>query len=114
MLTYHNLLQASDPSTATLAGLLGVVLGPVTGEVGIDCSPISVIAIASGNACSAQAVCCTNNSYVSDLTICSVHERSIIITHHLCRAPSFPPAASPSSFEHVVVVESRLSKESLF
>ncbi|TFK93317.1 fungal hydrophobin, partial [Polyporus arcularius HHB13444] len=55
--------SASDPSTATLAGLLGVVLGSVTGQVGLDCTPISVVSIASGNACSAQAVCCTNNSY---------------------------------------------------
>ena len=46
-------------------GLLGIVLDGVTAQVGLTCSPISVIGVGSGSACSAQAVCCENNSVVS-------------------------------------------------
>ncbi|TFK37460.1 fungal hydrophobin-domain-containing protein [Crucibulum laeve] len=51
----------SNPVTLLL-GLLGVVVGSLTGQVGVTCSPISVIGI-GGNSCSAQAVCCSNNSF---------------------------------------------------
>ncbi|KAF9038662.1 fungal hydrophobin-domain-containing protein [Panaeolus papilionaceus] len=53
---------ATSSSIAGLLGLLGVVVGSVTGLVGVTCSPISVVGI-SGNSCSAQPVCCTNNSF---------------------------------------------------
>ncbi|KAF9558277.1 fungal hydrophobin [Agrocybe pediades] len=51
----------SDPVTALL-GLLGIVLQDVTALVGLGCSPLSVIGI-GGNSCTAQPVCCTNNSF---------------------------------------------------
>ncbi|KDR84222.1 hypothetical protein GALMADRAFT_236905 [Galerina marginata CBS 339.88] len=54
--------SASSPSVASLLTLLGVVVGSVTGQVGVTCSPISVIGVA-GNSCSAQPVCCSNNSF---------------------------------------------------
>jgi hypothetical protein len=47
---------------ASLLGLLGIALGSVTGLVGLTCSPLSIIG-AGGNSCSAQPVCCTNNSF---------------------------------------------------
>ncbi|KAF4618850.1 hypothetical protein D9613_009768 [Agrocybe pediades] len=58
-----NSVQAanSDPVTALL-GLLGVVIGDITALVGLGCSPLSVIGI-GGNSCTAQPVCCTNNSF---------------------------------------------------
>ncbi|KIP08222.1 hydrophobin [Phlebiopsis gigantea 11061_1 CR5-6] len=46
----------------TLEGLLGVVLGDVTGLLGLGCSPISVVGVGSGNACTASPVCCSNNA----------------------------------------------------
>ncbi|KAJ3794693.1 hydrophobin 2 [Lentinula aff. detonsa] len=52
---------ASSAGAAALLGLLGIVLQDVNVLVGITCSPISVIGI-SGNSCSAQAVCCQDNS----------------------------------------------------
>ncbi|KAF9558360.1 fungal hydrophobin [Agrocybe pediades] len=58
----NSVQSASSSSVAGLLGLLGVVVGSVTGLVGVTCSPISVIGIA-GNSCSAQPVCCTNNSF---------------------------------------------------
>ncbi|KAF8884851.1 fungal hydrophobin-domain-containing protein [Infundibulicybe gibba] len=42
--------------------LLGVVVGALTGQVGVTCSPISAIGL-GGNSCSAQPVCCSNNSF---------------------------------------------------
>ncbi|GLB42272.1 putative hydrophobin [Lyophyllum shimeji] len=58
----NSVQQASDPAVGLLAGLLGIVLGPITGQVGLTCNPISVIGV-GGNSCSAQPVCCTGNSF---------------------------------------------------
>ncbi|KAI0371976.1 hypothetical protein BV20DRAFT_941118, partial [Pilatotrama ljubarskyi] len=52
-----------------LLGLLGIVLGDITGLIGLGCSPISVVGVGSGNACSANAVCCENNSVGGLLSI---------------------------------------------
>ncbi|KAF5348044.1 hypothetical protein D9758_010071 [Tetrapyrgos nigripes] len=58
-----NSVQSGSSSTATtLAGLLGIVIGDITAQVGITCTPISVIGV-GGNSCTAQPVCCTNNSF---------------------------------------------------
>ncbi|KAF8897799.1 hydrophobin-251 [Infundibulicybe gibba] len=58
-----NSAQAADSSSiAGLLSLLGIVVQDVTALVGVNCSPISVIGI-SGNSCSAQPVCCTDNSF---------------------------------------------------
>ncbi|KAF8915272.1 hydrophobin-251 [Mucidula mucida] len=53
--------SASDPSTSTLLGLLGIVLGDITAMVGLGCSPISLVGI-GGSSCSAHPVCCQNNA----------------------------------------------------
>ncbi|KAF9556927.1 fungal hydrophobin, partial [Agrocybe pediades] len=53
---------ASESSISALLGLLGIVVQDVTAVVGVTCSPISVIGI-GGNSCTAQPVCCTNNSF---------------------------------------------------
>ncbi|KAL7277103.1 hypothetical protein ACG7TL_008948 [Trametes sanguinea] len=53
---------ASDTSVSTILGLLGVVVQDLTASVGIQCSPLSVIGVGSGSACSATPVCCENNS----------------------------------------------------
>ncbi|KAH9939672.1 hydrophobin, partial [Epithele typhae] len=47
----------------TIAGLLGVALDGITGLVGLQCAPIGVIAIESGNACNQTPICCNNNTY---------------------------------------------------
>ncbi|KAF8159213.1 hydrophobin-263 [Crassisporium funariophilum] len=58
----NSVQQASNPVVGLLAGLLGIVLGPITGQVGLNCSPLTVIGV-GGNSCSAQPVCCTGNSF---------------------------------------------------
>ncbi|KAJ4465684.1 fungal hydrophobin-domain-containing protein [Lentinula edodes] len=52
---------SSDPIT-TILGLLGIVLQDLNVDVGLTCSPITVIG-ASGSSCSAKAVCCEDNSH---------------------------------------------------
>ena len=46
-------------------GLLGVVLEGIDALLGLDCSPITVIGVGTGNECSATTVCCQDNSVVS-------------------------------------------------
>ncbi|KAF8153770.1 fungal hydrophobin-domain-containing protein [Crassisporium funariophilum] len=53
---------ANSPAAAGLLALLGVVVQDVTALVGITCSPITAIGV-GGNSCSAQPVCCSNNSF---------------------------------------------------
>ncbi|TFK32936.1 fungal hydrophobin [Crucibulum laeve] len=54
--------KASSASVSKLLGLLGIVVDDVNALVGVTCSPITVIG-AGGNSCSAQSVCCSNNSF---------------------------------------------------
>ncbi|KAF5311084.1 hypothetical protein D9619_007793 [Psilocybe cf. subviscida] len=58
----NSLQAANSPAASNLLGPLGVVVGAVQGLVGITCSPLSAIAI-SGNSCTTQSACCTNNSF---------------------------------------------------
>ncbi|KAK7460516.1 hypothetical protein VKT23_009236 [Stygiomarasmius scandens] len=54
--------SATSPVVSLLLGLLGVVLGDLNLDVGLTCSPISVIGV-GGNSCTAQPVCCQNNNF---------------------------------------------------
>ncbi|KAF5365947.1 hypothetical protein D9758_006729 [Tetrapyrgos nigripes] len=51
-----------DYTALGLLGLLGVVVGDITAQVGVTCSPISAVGV-GGNSCTAQPVCCSNNSF---------------------------------------------------
>ncbi|KAJ3541452.1 hypothetical protein NM688_g6079 [Phlebia brevispora] len=54
--------SASSESASFLLGLLGIVLEDITALIGLDCSPISVIGVGSGSACTASPVCCSNTA----------------------------------------------------
>ncbi|PPQ70606.1 hypothetical protein CVT26_013205 [Gymnopilus dilepis] len=54
--------QSSTTLLSELSGLLGLVLPDITGLIGLSCSPLSILG-AGGNSCSAQPVCCTDNSF---------------------------------------------------
>ncbi|THU91476.1 fungal hydrophobin [Dendrothele bispora CBS 962.96] len=58
-----NSVQSADSkSVAGLLSLLGIVVQDVNALVGVTCSPISVIGV-GGDSCSANPVCCENNSF---------------------------------------------------
>ncbi|KAI0746819.1 fungal hydrophobin-domain-containing protein [Daedaleopsis nitida] len=58
----NSVSKASDPVSSLLLGLLGIVVEGVDVLLGLDCSPITVIGVGSGSACSANTVCCQNNN----------------------------------------------------
>ncbi|KAJ8518889.1 hypothetical protein ONZ45_g4118 [Pleurotus djamor] len=58
-----NSVQDSKSSVVSvLFALLGINAQGVTGQVGVTCSPITVIGAGSA-ACNAQTVCCDNNTF---------------------------------------------------
>ncbi|KAF5351085.1 hypothetical protein D9756_008354 [Leucocoprinus leucothites] len=59
--TVQSAKDSSGPLQALL-GLIGVNLADTTANIGVTCTPLSVIGV-SGNGCSAQSVCCENNSF---------------------------------------------------
>ncbi|KAE9407593.1 fungal hydrophobin [Gymnopus androsaceus JB14] len=59
---------ASSASAAKVLALLGIVLQDLTVDVGLTCDPITVIGVGSGS-CSAQAVCCQDNSHGTLISI---------------------------------------------
>ncbi|KAI0628863.1 hypothetical protein C8Q77DRAFT_1161891 [Trametes polyzona] len=60
-------MQAGSQSASALLGLLGIVVQDVNVLVGLNCSPISVIGVGTGDACSGTAVCCEDNSHLGTL-----------------------------------------------
>ncbi|KAL1947096.1 hypothetical protein VTO73DRAFT_14057 [Trametes versicolor] len=54
---------AGSAAVSTLLGLLGIVVQDANVLVGVTCSPITVVGVGSGGSCSAQAVCCSDNSH---------------------------------------------------
>ncbi|EPQ53159.1 fungal hydrophobin, partial [Gloeophyllum trabeum ATCC 11539] len=55
--------SAGAPGVTDLLGLLGIVVDGVDAMVGLNCNPISVIGAGGGASCSAQPVCCEDNSH---------------------------------------------------
>ncbi|KDR84005.1 hypothetical protein GALMADRAFT_54476 [Galerina marginata CBS 339.88] len=60
--------QADSPAASKIIALLGITVQDVTALVGLTCSPISVIGV-GGNSCTAQPVCCENNSFKGVIAI---------------------------------------------
>ena len=88
-----------------LLGLLGIVIDGVDALLGLECSPITIVGLGSGNACSANVVCCENNSIVSVYMVASPLSVSLTFSSS-CRAASSLSAASLSSFKAVVYIHS--------
>ncbi|KAI0777706.1 fungal hydrophobin [Trametes elegans] len=55
--------KAGSAAGAALLGLLGIVVQDVNVLLGVNCSPITVIGVGEGGSCSAQTVCCQDNSH---------------------------------------------------
>ncbi|TFK79367.1 fungal hydrophobin, partial [Polyporus arcularius HHB13444] len=60
---------ANSLGVGIILGLLGIVLQDLTALVGLDCSPITVIGVGTGNTCDANVVCCENNNVGGLLSI---------------------------------------------
>ncbi|KIK59441.1 hypothetical protein GYMLUDRAFT_44432 [Collybiopsis luxurians FD-317 M1] len=60
--------SASDPAAASALGLIGVVLQDLNVGVGLTCSPITGIG-ASLTSCNSQALCCTDDSHGSLISL---------------------------------------------
>ncbi|RPD65519.1 fungal hydrophobin [Lentinus tigrinus ALCF2SS1-7] len=54
--------KANSAAGSAFLGLLGIVLKDTNVLIGLDCSPITVVGVGSGNSCSASTVCCENNN----------------------------------------------------
>lgn len=61
-------IQSSSAAGSALLSLLGVALGDITGQIGLQCSPLSVVGVGS-EACGAHPVCCQNNNVVSPILL---------------------------------------------
>ncbi|KAF9043362.1 hydrophobin [Panaeolus papilionaceus] len=59
----NSLFEAEDEHITDLAALLGVATGAITGQAGLNCSPITLIGLGSGAKCTTQPVCCTDNKF---------------------------------------------------
>ncbi|KAI0641822.1 fungal hydrophobin-domain-containing protein [Trametes meyenii] len=59
--------QIADSHDKSIQGLLRSIVGldvsSITGMVGVQCSPITVIGAAGGGSCSSKPVCCEDNSH---------------------------------------------------
>lgn len=60
----NSVQMASSENAGLLLGLLGIILGTLDVLVGVTCSPITIIGGGSSS-CTAEPVCCENNSFVS-------------------------------------------------
>ncbi|RDX45725.1 fungal hydrophobin [Polyporus arcularius HHB13444] len=58
----ESLEDANSAAGSALLSVVGVALQGVIGQIGLKCSPLSVVGVGSGNACSSNAVCCQNNN----------------------------------------------------
>ncbi|KAM5537113.1 hypothetical protein V8D89_009259 [Ganoderma adspersum] len=58
----NSVQDSNSTAITTLLGLLGVSASDVTGQVGLECSPLTVIGAGVGSSCSQAPVCCQNNN----------------------------------------------------
>ncbi|KDQ62765.1 hypothetical protein JAAARDRAFT_30683, partial [Jaapia argillacea MUCL 33604] len=61
--------SASSPTAAGILKSIGVVVQDVNALVGLTCSPITAVGVGSGSSCTANPVCCTDNSWGSLISI---------------------------------------------
>ena len=57
--------QSNSTAGSTILAILGLNAQDVTGQIGLECSPVTVIGGAITSQCSQQPVCCQNNNIVS-------------------------------------------------
>ncbi|KAL1659198.1 hydrophobin 6 [Schizophyllum commune] len=55
--------KSSDIDRVLLSSMLGVDVGSITGLIGKNCSPVSVVGVGAGSTCDTQTVCCDGDSF---------------------------------------------------
>ncbi|KAE9394054.1 fungal hydrophobin [Gymnopus androsaceus JB14] len=63
----NSIQQATSSSCTSILGLLGLLISDPTVLVGLNCSPVTVVGGVS--TCSANAVCCEDNSHGGVISI---------------------------------------------
>ena len=58
-------MQSKSAAAAGILSVVGVGVQDVTGMIGLQCSPLTVVGVGAGSSCSQQPVCCQNNNVVS-------------------------------------------------
>ncbi|EIW52223.1 fungal hydrophobin [Trametes versicolor FP-101664 SS1] len=61
--------SGSSAAVAPILAALGVVLQDVNIPVGLSCSDITGVGVGGGNSCSANTVCCDDNSFGGLLSV---------------------------------------------
>ena len=74
--------KTHSPAGLALLGALGISVQDVTGQIGLQCNPVTVIGGATGTSCKAEPVCCQNNNLVS----VSEDQRARVGAHANCAA----------------------------
>ncbi|KAH9915294.1 hydrophobin [Epithele typhae] len=54
--------RANSAAGSAILAAIGATLQNTNMELGLKCSPIDVVAVGSGNACTTNTVCCKNNN----------------------------------------------------
>ena len=57
--------QSNSAAGSALLATLGINVQDVTGQIGFQCNPVTVIGGQLSSSCSQQPVCCQNNNVVS-------------------------------------------------
>ncbi|RDB19601.1 Fruiting body protein SC1 [Hypsizygus marmoreus] len=59
----NSVQDAQSPGVTDILALVGIDIGAITGQVGLQCSPLTVIGAGSGANCVSQPVCCEDNKF---------------------------------------------------
>ncbi|KAL0570359.1 hypothetical protein V5O48_011606 [Marasmius crinis-equi] len=72
-----NSVQAADsPDVQKALGLVGAVVGDITAQVGLSCTPVSVLG-KGGNKCTSQTACCVGNEFEDGAVIIGCNNISL-------------------------------------
>ncbi|KAF8992599.1 fungal hydrophobin-domain-containing protein [Cyathus striatus] len=58
----NSVQAANSPSAASVLHSVGAVVQGITAQVGLTCSPLSVLGLGA-NSCTQQPTCCTGNNF---------------------------------------------------
>ncbi|PPR08034.1 hypothetical protein CVT24_010833 [Panaeolus cyanescens] len=57
----NSLNDVSNVDATNIAALIGVAVSDLTGQIGLQCNPVTVIGVGAGANCASAPVCCEKN-----------------------------------------------------